>query len=502
MKIFSASQIKACDAYTIHAKGMQSVELMERAAIACTDWITSHFTKQTLFVVLCGTGNNGGDGLAITRLLHNAGYGVKAFQLAMTDHLSPDCRANLVRLRQIDGALVEAVPRETYITDIPEDIVLIDAIVGTGLNRRLDGWLRQFVQNINQLPNKKISIDIPAGMPADTVAEGEAVILNADHTLSFQFYKRSFLHPETGSHAGEIHILDIDLEATFITATHTNYHIADLVTVRSFFRKRSPFSHKGTFGTALLIGGSHGMMGAISLTVMAASRGGAGKIIAIVPRCGYEVMQTLAPESLCRTSGDTFINTFQGWEIADSIGIGPGMGSHQVTADAFEAFLEVYKEPLVLDADALNILAERKELLNKLPANTILTPHPKEFERMFGETSNSFLRLEHARTQAMRYNIIIVLKGRYTTIIAPDGECWYNMTGNAGLATGGSGDVLTGVLTSLLAQNYEPLQAALLGVYLHGLAATKALDAQSEESMIPRDVIECLGKAFRELSDY
>jgi len=500
MKIFSAAQIKACDAYTIHASGISTTDLMETAAKACYEWIVSHFTKEHLFVVLCGTGNNGGDGLALARMLHQAGFGVKAFQLLVSDDLSPDCSTNLGKLRQADASLITMVQRNTYITDIPADIILIDAIFGTGLNRPLDEWTSAFVTHINQLPNIKIAIDMPTGIPADTADVASSTILRADHTLSFQFYKRSFLHPETGRYTGEVHLLDIGLNPTFIAATHTNYQITDAIIAKSIWKKREPFSHKGTFGTATLTGGCHGMMGAVSLSAGAALRAGAGKVHVVAPACGYQIIQTLIPEALCTTAGDTFINNLESIVDHGAIGIGPGMGTHQDTADALEQFLDIYKQPLVLDADALNIIAGKKDLLHKLPAGTILTPHPKEFERIFGKTMNSFLQLEQARTQAMRYNIIIVLKGRFTTVVTPEGTCWYNSTGNTGLAKGGSGDVLTGIITSLLAQHYDPAEAAILGVYLHGLAADKALEQQSIESMTARDVIEHLGKAFTAVS--
>jgi NAD(P)H-hydrate epimerase len=497
MKIFSAAQIRACDAYTVHSSGISSTDLMERAASKCADWITAHFSKESLFVVLCGTGNNGGDGLALTRILHHAGYGVKAFQLAISETMTRDCAINWQRLNDLDASLLDKVAADTFITDIPENIIIIDAIFGTGLNRPLDGWTAQFINQINQLPNRRLSIDIPSGMPADTLPQDGAAIFNPGDTLSFQFYKRSFLHPETGRYAGNIHLLDIGLDPSFIRGTQTNYQIVDKETIAAFYHPREPFSHKGTFGLALLIGGSYGMMGAISLSIRGALRAGAGKVKSLVPECGYSIIQSLAPEAMCITSGKNDIEAIAGWETVDAVGIGPGMEKNKATIAAVEAFLEQYKEPLVIDAGALNIIAERNELLHKIPAGSILTPHPKEFERLFGETANSMMRLEQARTQAMRYNIVIVLKDRYTAIVTPEGECWYNITGNAGLASGGSGDVLTGIITGLLAQGYIPVQAAMLGVYLHGLSADLALEKQSMESMIAGDIVAYLGEAFK-----
>lgn len=499
MKIFSAAQIKACDNYTIHASSITSTALMERAAEKCTEWLLQRLPHNSLYIVLCGTGNNGGDGLAITRMLHQNGIGAKAFVLQLSQSMSPDCQHNYQQLQHIDSTLVEVVPPDTFITDIPPHIIIIDAILGIGLNRPAEGWVAKFIDHINQLPNLKIAIDIPSGLPADSIPEKEATIVQADHTLSFQFYKRTLLHPETGPYAGLVHILDIGLSETFIRSTHSIYQVIDKELIYNFFQPRMPFTHKGTFGTALLVGGSYGMMGAICLSAQAALRAGAGKVRGLIPICGYSIFQTLAPEAMCVTNGDNAVQHIRNWEDAQAIGIGPGMGTSEKTAQALETFLEICKEPLVLDADALNIIGKKPELLHLLPAGSILTPHPKEFERIFGATTNSMMRLEHARAQAMKYNITLVMKDRHTVIVTPEGDCWYNLTGNAGLATGGTGDVLTGIITGLLAQGYEPQQAAILGIYLHGLSAEMALEHQSMESMTAGDIVEHLGKAFKTL---
>jgi hydroxyethylthiazole kinase-like uncharacterized protein yjeF len=496
MKIFSAAQIRACDAYTIHASGITSRDLMERAAGKCVEWLLANIPKDALFVVLCGTGNNGGDGLVMARMLHRMGYGVKAFLLQFSEELSDDCKANFERLQNIDTALVEVLQSETFITDIPANIIIIDAILGTGLNREASGWVANFINHINELPNRKIAIDIPSGMPADTIPGEGAAIIKAGDTLSFQFYKRSFLHPETGRYSGRVHILDIELHGTFILSTQTNYNVIDEDTVKAIYNPRTPFTHKGTFGTALVIGGSYGMIGAIALATKAASRAGAGKVLSLAPECGYSILQTLAPEAMCITKGEKHISRIAGWEDADAIGIGPGMGTKEETIKAFASFIESCKQPIVIDADALNILSMHPEMLHKIPAGSILTPHPKEFERLFGKFANSMLQLENARTQAMKYNICIMMKNRHTAVVTPEGDCWYNITGNAGLATAGSGDVLAGIVTGLLAQGYAPQEAAIMGIYLHGLAGEYASEQHSQEAMVAGDIIDNLGKAF------
>ncbi len=495
MKIFSAAQIRACDAYTIHAGGMASADLMERAAVACADQIIAQYGRDQPFVVLCGMGNNGGDGLAITRILHRNGYGVKAFVVRYGAEFSGDCHANLQRLQAMDAGLVSLMEPGTFITDIPSHIVIIDALFGTGLNREPEGWLAELIQQINELPNAKIAIDMPSGLSADSIPDHEIIAIRADQTLSFQFYKRAFLHPETGVFAGTIHLIDIGLNRTFITSTHTSYYIIAREQISRLLRPRNIFSHKGTYGSALIIAGSHGMMGAALLAAGAAARAGAGKVLTRVPGCGYMLMQLGLPEALCTISGDRYVQDMSGLK-ADAIGIGPGLGTEEMTLHAFATLLERNKQPLVLDADALNMIALQPDLLGKLPPGSILTPHPKEFERIFGKTANSMMQVEQARFQAMRYNCFIVLKGRYTAIATPEGACWYNLTGNPGMATGGSGDVLTGIITGLLAQGYASEDAVLTGVYLHGLAGDLALQKESPESLIAGDIIDHIGAAF------
>jgi hydroxyethylthiazole kinase-like uncharacterized protein yjeF len=499
MKVFTAAQIKACDAYTIHASSISSLDLMERAAARCVEWLVMNTPKDSVFVVLCGTGNNGGDGLVITRMLHRQGYGAKAFLLKFSENLSEDCSANLERLLKTDNNIVSTLEPGSFITDIPPNIIVVDAILGTGLNRQAEGWVADFIHGINQLPNTKIAIDIPSGMPADSIPAEDAAILKVDHTLSFQFYKRSFLHPETGRQAGRVHILDIGLHETFISSTQTNYRIIDKEYVQSLYKPRDPFAHKGDHGLAVLIGGSYGMMGAVTLATKAALRSGAGKVKAIIPECGYNIIQTLAPEAMCITRGEKYVTTINNWNEATAIGIGPGLGTQEVTARTFAHFIDACKQPIVVDADGLNILSGQEELVHKLPKDSILTPHRKEYEKLFGKTVNSMLQLEHARTQAMRFNIYIVLKGHHTAIVTPEGECWYNVTGNAGMATGGTGDVLTGLITGLLAQGYDSNAAAILGVYLHGVAGDIAAQKNSEEALIAGDIIDNLGVAFKSI---
>ena len=374
--------------------------------------------------------------------------------------------------------------------------MIIDAILGTGLNRPVEGWVADFIHNINQLPNRKVAIDIPSGLPADIIPDKDMAVLQVQDTLSFQFYKRSFLHPEFGTFAGDVHILDIQLNKTFIESTHSQYRTIEEADVKAIYKPRSAFSHKGTYGSALVVGGSYGKMGAAMLSTKAALHAGAGLVTALIPGYGYHILQTAVPEAMCLTSGERAIEKIDGWEKMSAIGIGPGMGTDDKTAAALAVFIDACKQPVVIDADALNIISKQQDLLPKLPKGSVITPHPKEFSRLFGTNTNSMIQVDHARIQAMRYNINIVLKGHHTAVITTEGECWYNMTGNAGMATGGAGDVLTGIITGLLAQGYEPHQAAMLGVYLHGLAGDLAAKELSQEALIAGDIINYLGKAF------
>ena len=501
MKIFTAAQIHDCDAYTLQSAGIRSSELMERVAGKCVDWIRNAFTKDTLFVVLCGTGNNGGDGLAITRMLHQRSFSVKAFLLNSGKELSDDCNGNLQRLKMIDENLITVVEPDTFLTGLPPQVVVIDAILGTGLSRPVTGWISSFIGKINQIPNRKIAIDIPSGLPADIIPDKEAVIFKVQDTLSFQFYKRTFLHAESASYAGRIHVLDIGLDKNYINNTHTLYRTLTHEEVLPIYKPRSPFAHKGNYGRILLAGGSIGKTGAITLGCKAALRAGAGLVTALVPESGYLVLQSSVPEAMCRTNGSTSIEKISDWADFTGIGIGPGMGTDDRAVKALTEFLDSCMQPVVLDADALNIIAAHPDLMQKIPKGSILTPHPKEFSRLFGENTNSMIQLDHGRIQAMKHNINIVLKGHHTAIINGEGECWYNMTGNPGMATGGSGDVLTGIITSLLGQGYYPHEAALLGVYLHGLSGDIAAKKLSQEALIAGDIIDYLGKTFLTLAE-
>ena len=317
--------------------------------------------------------------------------------------------------------------------------------------------------------------------------------------MSFQFWKRSFLHPETGKFAGKVIILDIDLSKEFIDETTTQYFVIDDEMIKGIFKPRNEFSHKGTYGKAIIVGGSYGKIGAAVLATKSALKTGAGLTFTIAPNCGYEILQINCPEAMFISGGEKYIEEIEIQK--DSVyGIGPGLGTESQTKEALMKFLEQPENPLLLDADALNNIAENQNNLNLIPKNSVITPHPKEFERLFGRTEDSFQRLELAIKKAKELQIFIVLKDHHTQIINPEGQVFYNITGNSGLSKGGSGDILTGIITSLLAQKYSPQNACILGVWLHGKAADFAAEKCSKEVMLPTDVIDELGNVFIDLN--
>lgn len=488
MQIFATEQIRAWDEYTITHEPIASIDLMERAATACFDWLLQHNYKNRGFSIFCGKGNNGGDGLAIARMLAQTSHTVTVYILEFGHKGTNDFQLNLARLHETN-AVIKFVSSEATLYPIPANDIVIDALLGSGLNRPLDGLTASLVQHINRSGNEVIAIDIPSGLFVDRSSKDNTVI-QASHTLSFQCYKPAFLVKENAGAIGQVHILDIGLHAGYLHTAVPVYHFTDAALIGSIVQPRNEFSHKGDYGHACMIAGSYGMMGAAVLAARACLRSGVGKLTCLVPEVGYTIMQTSVPEAMCQVDDGTNKELDQ----YDVIGIGPGIGRQR--AGLLRSVLAQFQRPMVIDADALNILSEDRSLLKKVPAGSVLTPHPKEFERLFGKTGNDFERLQLALQEAAEWGIYIVLKGRYTFIATPDGKGYFNSTGNPGMATGGTGDVLTGIITGLLAQRYSPLQAALAGVYLHGLAGDLAAALTSQPSLIASDLIEYLGQAF------
>jgi len=494
MKIFTAEQIKKWDEFTIMNEPVSSIQLMERASLAIANWISENCKNHKKLVVFCGNGNNGGDGLATARILYQKGFDIDVFVQNPKGKFSENASVNLRRLRDISGISVKQFKDiNSYYFD--DKTIIVDALFGTGLSRPLEGEYQKIVDQLNVKKNNKIAIDLPSGLLSDAISETDASIVKADYTLSFQSWKRSFLHPEAGEYTGKVIILDIDLHKEYAQITKTGYQVVDDPLIESVFRPRKDFSHKGSYGKATIIAGSYGKMGAAVLATKSALKTGAGLTFTLAPQCGYDILQTSCPEAMFIKGGEDTIEYFE-VDKDTFCGIGPGLGNHPDTKKGFLKFLKNYQFPLVLDADALNMISRDPKNLTLIPEKSIITPHPKEFERLFGKTDNSFARLELAREKSKELQIYIVLKDHHTQIITPQRDVFYNVTGNAGLAKGGSGDVLTGILTALRAQGYSEEHTCILGVWLHGKAADFAAEKYSKESMLPTDVINELGNVF------
>ena len=499
MKILSVAQIKELDAYTIAHEPIASIDLMERASLVFVKWFVEQFPNQDVPVhIFCGTGNNGGDGLAVARLLHQRFYNINVWLCKISEQTSPDFQTNLERLPKRAELQIQTVAHGFPLPELPQGAILIDAIFGSGLNRPVTGYWAHLIEHLNNQNIIRIAIDIPSGLFADQHSTG--VCLKAKQTLSFEIPKLAFFFPENQDFVGDWAVEGIGLSQDFIAKTESPFHYIDSAFAKSIFHKRQKFSHKGTFGHALLIMGSYGKVGAAILAARACLRSGVGLVTIHAPKCAYPILQMSVPEAMISVDRHEFyLSEIPKTEKYQSIGIGCGLDVKKTSGEALEDLLENGDKPVVLDADALNLIARNKKLLAKIPKESALTPHPKEFERLFGATANDFERNDLQRQQAQTLGIYIILKGAHTSIACPDGHCYFNSTGNPGMATGGSGDVLTGIITGLLAQGYAMRDAAVLGVYLHGLAGDLAAETIGQNALIAGDLIQYLGKAFGKL---
>lgn len=499
MKILPIELVRDADEYTIKNEPVASIDLMERAAYQLYKWIRKRVDKHHKFHVFAGLGNNGGDGLVLTRLLAKKGYHVKVYIIRYSEKTSPDFQINLNRLVDLELAnIIKDIKSKEDLPLIEEDDIVIDSIFGSGLARPVKGFIGDVINHINNNLAIKIAIDVPTGLFADDHSDPKSgIILRADYTLSFQMPKLAFFQPENDQFIGEWHILDIGLSSDFINNAKTRNFYMLKRDIIPMIHKRRKYDHKGTFGHALLIAGSYGKIGAAILAAKACLRSGIGLLHAHIPKSGYEIMQTAIPE--CMLNLDRYDNYFS--EVPDlgmfnAIGIGPGLGMEKQSQMALKVLIQESSIPIVFDADALNILSENKTWLAFLPKDSILTPHPKEFERLVGKWSNDFEKLQLLRNFCTKHGIYVVLKGANTACCFPDGKIYFNSTGNPGMATAGSGDVLTGIITSLLAQGYSSGQASVIGVFLHGLAGDIAIKKKGMEALVAGDIIGALGKAF------
>ncbi len=500
MKILTPAQIRALDAYTIANERIKSIDLMERAANAFVTWFMQQFpaAQQRPINIFCGPGNNGGDGLAIARLLNRKHYSVAVFICQIGDKRSEDFKKNLKKIPYRRGLPVTPIIENDNLPIFEKKEIIIDAIFGSGLNRTITGYWARLIDHINAFPNEIVAVDIPSGLFAESTTDG--AVIHAAYTLSFELPKRAFFFPENQDRLGNCYIQPIGLNQQFIKVEKVSNYLITKGLVQSLLKDRAKFSHKGTFGHALLVVGSLGKMGAAILATKACLRSGVGLVTVHAPKCGYTILQIGCPEAMTSIDAhENYLSEFPDISNFKTIGIGCGIDQKEATQKALFALLQQVDSPMVLDADALNILANNPDQLKHIPANSILTPHPKEFERLFGKTTNDFARNELQLAKAKALNCIILLKGANTAVALPDGTCYFNSTGNPGMATGGSGDVLTGILTGLLAQGYTPKSAVILGVYLHGLAGDLAAKDKGQESLIAGDLVDYIGKGFQNL---
>lgn len=506
MNILSAEMIRQADAYTIQHEPVSDIDLMERAAMACTNWLVLHLPTGKSLVVFAGNGNNGGDGLAIARMMWGKGFPVKVILAGSDKKRTPSCQINLNRLRTIrEISVIQFEDKQPLPAIDPGSDIVVDALFGSGLSRTVEGVPKAIIRHINDSGALTISIDIPSGLYCDQSVAGlkDPAIVRADHTLSFAPMKLAFLFAENDLYSGEVQLLDIGLMQEFIDKAGSRNILTEERDVIPMLPLRNRFSHKGTFGHALLICGAKGKMGAGVLAARACLRSGAGLVTSHIPESGNSILQSAVPEAMLDL--DEHPDRFTGLKTTEpysAIGIGPGIGMEPATQTALKLLIQNASSPLILDADALNILGENKTWLPFLPKGTILTPHKKEFERFAGPCANDFERNEKQRELSVKYGLYILLKGAYTAITTPDGYCYFNPTGNPGMATGGSGDVLTGIITGLRAQGLPPLAACVIGAYLHGLAGDLAAKELSQESLIAGDIVDFLGKAIKQLREY
>jgi NAD(P)H-hydrate epimerase len=494
MKLLSAQQFRDWDAYTIKHEPITSIDLMERAAIYCAEYISKEFSIDRSILIFCAKGNNGGDGLAIARLLIGKGFEVRVYILEMGKIGTNDFQTNLHQLHSCTTEIHFIQSKDAFPILLETDL-LIDALYGTGLNNSLKEISKDLVTSINLSGAEIISIDIPSGLYVDHSSKGNTIV-KASITLTFQALKLCFLAAENAPYFGTVQVLNIQLLPEFLNEQPSVYTLVEKINIKSLFKSRNKFAHKGIFGHALLIAGSEGKMGAAILSSRAAMRSGLGMLTVSIPAHSDLEIHSALPEAMVIQRDFDAMD----FEKFSTIGIGPGLGTDLDSEKIVNTIIENFKKPILLDADALNIISKKPEWISKLVMDSILTPHPKEFDRLFGASDNEFERWQKAIHFSEKYQLVILVKGHHT-LIAAKGKAWFNVTGNVGLAKAGSGDTLAGMITALLAQGYSSTAAAILGVYLHGYAADLALANQSYESLLASDTIERIGEAFKEVEE-
>jgi hydroxyethylthiazole kinase-like uncharacterized protein yjeF len=498
MYILTSTELAKVDQATIANKEISAIQLMEQAATSCFEWLHTRLQGQQIKIhVFCGIGNNGGDGLVIARHLFQHGYNVSCYIVKFSDKRSDCFLENYNRLKAL-GKWPEVITNENEFPNVDFEDIVIDAIFGNGLTRKPEGFTKKLIKYINSTKVFTLAIDVPSGLFTNKHVLDKNSVLRANHTLTFQTPKLAFLLPENKEYLNTWEVLDIGLDEVFIENLEVKLIYITKNEIIPLYKSRNKWDHKGTFGHSLIIGGSFGKIGAVTLATKAALKIGSGLVTAFLPKCGYQIVQIGVPEAMVEVDNDQELTYFNFKTKATVIGIGPGMGTSEKTAVGFLNFLKDNKTPLVVDADAINLISENKLLLQYLPKNSILTPHPKELERLIGPWKNDYEKLDKAVALSTKNKIILILKGAHTVIV--DGQFMYfNSTGNPALATAGSGDVLTGIITGLIAQGYEPRNAAIFGVYLHGKTADIALQKTSYETFTASSILAYLSDAILDL---
>ncbi|OUS01874.1 carbohydrate kinase [Flavobacteriales bacterium 33_180_T64] len=500
MKIFSKEQIYEGDKLTAKKQKITSTELMERAGIQIFNWL--HVRMQGAQVpihVFCGIGNNGGDGLVIARHLIAHGYNVITYIVNCSDKRSKDFLINYDLIKQTTKKWPNMLNCEADFPEIQKEDIIVDAVFGIGLNRPVNDWVKLLFVYLRKSQAFTLSVDIPSGVYTDEIPEDENGVVWASYTLSFQSPKLIFFLPETSKFSVEWEVLDIGIDREFLIMSETEVELIGKNEVLPIYKPRQKHAHKGDFGHSLIIGGSYGKIGSVVLASRAVLSIGAGLITAYIPKCGYQIIQTAFPEAMVITDENEAIISDITFDIEPTvIGLGIGMGTEVETVSALKKFLKRNKTPLVIDADGLNILSKEKTLLKLLPEGTVLTPHPKELERLIGKWKDDFDKLKKTKAFSKKHSVIVLIKGANTITVFQD-KYYVNTTGNPGMATAGSGDVLTGIITGLISQGYEPLSATVFGVYLHGRAADIAIEDLGYQSLIASYIIEAIGEAYVDL---
>ncbi|HZH70503.1 MAG TPA: NAD(P)H-hydrate dehydratase [Flavobacteriaceae bacterium] len=496
MKILSAKQVYEADKATVNKQDTTPLDLMERAANNVFQWLDVRLQgAQVPIYIFCGIGNNGGDGMALGRLLVEKKYNVHCYVVNYSDKRSKCFLINYDRFKKRVRTWPPLLNETSELPEIQPEGIVVDCIFGIGLNRPVDSWVKKLLQHINASKAFVLAIDVPSGLFVDGVTPDKDAIVNANFTLTFQVPKLVFFLPETGVFSENTEVLDIGLDTEFLQQVKAQALLVTKSMALQLYQPRKKFSHKNMYGHSLIVGGSYGMVGAPTLSAKACLATGSGKVTALIPECGYTILQTSVPEVMVACGGKMALENFDvNWKPT-AIGVGIGMGTSETTTKAFLDFLRKQNDPMVVDADALNILSVNKKSLGMLPEKSILTPHPGELSRLIGNWANDFEKLEKVKVFSKKYKVIVVIKGA-NTLIVDSNEIYVNSTGNPGMATAGSGDVLTGVITALLSQGYDPLAAAIFGVYLHGSAGDIAMQQFGYQSLTASHLIDFMGDAF------